>query len=203
MLWKLRNFRENKILGNMSAVSFYCFRCGDPLKIINGEFYCAQGDMYVSKFLSDLLTQAASAAAFGDSASPVEKSHFRCIRCRGYMKQMGVPGTGIHCPACGMHYTPRMTYNMIERHAHAKFLEPGQKPLCSVVVTRKSEVTSGQLAEQIQLRTHSSAKEAWRLTQEIETTGRATIFTGHPQDAELICSTLNVCGIPAELVDGD
>ena len=106
----------------MSPKSFYCFRCGDPFNMVNGEFYCARGDMYVSKFLSELLIQEAAAKATGEPSSPVEKSSFRCIRCRAFMKQMDPPGTGIQCPVCNMRYTPQMTYNMIERHPHAKFL---------------------------------------------------------------------------------
>lgn len=179
----------------------YCFRCGDPFTIVNGEYYCSRGEMGLSKFLSELIVAAAAIATASGQLKPAEKSDFRCSRCRAFMKMMEPPGTGTQCPACNMQYTPQMTYHMIERHPHAKFLEPGQREQNSVVVTRVNNLTPERLAEQLQHAVHISGAIAWQLTEEIQKTGKALVFTGHPQDAEIVAMSLKTAGITVEVID--
>ncbi|MBN8659064.1 MAG: hypothetical protein J0M35_01785 [Candidatus Obscuribacter phosphatis] len=103
--------------------------------------------------------------------------------------------------SCVMQYTPKMTYNMIERHPHAKFLEPGQSARNSVIVTRVGNFTPERLAEQLQHAAHTSGAIAWQLTEEIQETGKALVFTGHPQDAEIVAISLKTAGITVEVID--
>jgi len=181
--------------------SLYCFRCGDPLTIVNGEYYCARGEMGLSKFLAGLIVEAAAVATPKESSGPIEKSRFRCVRCRTFMKDNKAPETGMVCQSCSMQYTPKMTYNMIELHPHAKFLEPGQSARNSVIVTRVDNFTPERLAEQLQHAVHTSGATAWQLTEEIQRTGKAVVFTGHPQDAEIIAIGLKTAGITVEVID--
>jgi ATP-dependent Clp protease adapter protein ClpS len=70
-----------------------------------------------------------------------------------------------------------------------------------VVVTRVNNLTPERLAEQLQHAVHISGAIAWQLTEEIQKTGKALVFTGHPQDAEIVAMSLKTAGITVEVID--
>jgi hypothetical protein len=168
---------------------------------MKGEYRCVRGEMLVSKQLYHMLQTAASDNATREVVASAEDSRFRCVLCRVFMKQGDQPGAGLHCPSCHLQYSSRMTYNMTELHPHAKFLEPGQKERYSVLLSHEGNLTAELLAEHIQLVTHSSAARAWQIAEQIQKTGQAVIFSGHPQDAQLVASRLKIAGIRLELIE--
>ncbi len=183
--------------------ALYCFRCGDPFTTIDGCLYCSRGDMGLSPLLTELLVAAAAVATRGETLKPVENSSFRCVRCRTFMRQMDKIGLIFQCPDCSMHYSKQITYNMVERHGHAKWLEPGQSALCSVIVIRErdAKLIPERLAERLQHTLKIPGHKAWQLTEELQKVGQVLLFTGHPQDAVLVASGLMTEGIRVELVE--
>ena len=87
---------------------------------------------------------------------------------------------------------------MVEIHLHEKVLTPR---ICSVLVTRIGNLIPEHLAKEIQLAIHSSSDIAWNFVHEIQNTGQAVVFTGHPLDAELVVSSLKISGVTVELID--
>jgi hypothetical protein len=92
-----------------------------------------------------------------------------------------------------------MVHQMIELHPHEKFLEPGQHPVCSVIAFHDDVHSPEEFAKHLQISTLISAERAWQLTSELQDKGSAKIFTGHPQDCELVVVGLHSHGIRTEL----
>lgn len=97
----------------------YCFHCGDSLTYANGEYYCQRGGLGLSKALESLLLEAISSKPAEPQAELNEKSTFRCVRCRSFMKSTDTLGTQWQCLACGLEYSRKITRQIVERHGHA------------------------------------------------------------------------------------
>lgn len=104
----------------MSNQSVYCFRCGDPLTVLNGERYCVRGQMGLSKVMTELIEAAIATTPSGETVHAVEKSGFRCVRCRALMTPKDQRGLSFQCSACKLRYTKQMVFQMVELHPHAK-----------------------------------------------------------------------------------
>lgn len=173
----------------------HCFRCGDPFSSTRDGYYCVRGNMYLSEMLTRGISHAFSTPVAADAVPETRKSHFRCVRCCSFMTKMDERGLEYQCSKCSLRYPKQMVMQMIELHAHNKFLEPGQSSKYVVVVLNGDGVAYEHLAEKIQTHVRVERSKARKLAETIKEAGHAVIFTGHPQEAELIATVLKAYGI--------